>query len=155
MPTARPTLVFPASVREQVMQQHTDLRAMMRGLLDECACHLRQDETSRARFAVKVHELSRYFASHLEFEEQTLSPILAIVDHWGPERRRDLHEEHSRQRAEFARLIARMDGGCNTTELVRLVRNLITDLTSDMDEEEYGCLRPALLGATFLEIERR
>jgi hypothetical protein len=84
-----------------------------------------------------------------------LVPVLAIVDHWGPERRRDLYEEHRRQRAELARLIARMDDECNTTELVRLVRNLITDLTSDMDDEESACLRPTLLGATFLEIQRR
>jgi hypothetical protein len=155
MPAASPTLVFPALVREQVMQQHGDLRAMMEGLLDECACHLRQDEASRARFAAKVRDLHRCFVSHLEFEERALVPVLAIVDHWGPERRRDLYEEHRRQRAELARLIARMDDECNTTELVRLVRNLITDLTSDMDDEESACLRPTLLGATFLEIQRR
>jgi hypothetical protein len=77
-----------------------------------------------------------------------------VVDHWGPERIRALHEDHARQRQEFATLIEALDGSWGTEHLGQAIFKLVTDLLRDMDEEEQGCLRPSLMGASFLEVQR-
>jgi hypothetical protein len=152
-----PTLVFPASVREAVLDQHRELRGLLRGVLDECASPAQDDD--RERFVRMIRDLRRRFDAHLEFEERELAPVLAIVDHWGPERLRAMHEEHARQRADLAGLLAGLfDGtaaGWQAEHLRRIVRSLVTELIRDMDDEESGCLDAKLLGAQVLEIERR
>jgi hypothetical protein len=155
MTLSSPTLVFPAKVREQVLSQHRELRSLIGGLLERCDCDVTSGAVERERFAAMVRHLHRSFGAHLEFEEQTLGPVLAVVDHWGPERLRAMHEEHTRQRADLADLLEDMKPGGDPERLVRVVRRLGTDLLKDMDDEEDGCLRPTLLVATFLEIERR
>ena len=147
MTTFGPTLVFPASVREAVLDQHRELRALMQDVLNEC--------DDRERFVRVIRDLHRRFGAHLEFEERELAPVLAVVDHWGPERLRAMHEEHARQRAEFAGLLAGTEAGWPTEQLAAVVRDLISELFRDMDDEESGYLDAKLLGAQFLEIERR
>ena len=102
-----------------------------------------------------VRELNGSFGAHLKFEEQALAPVLAVVDHWGPERIRALHEDHARQRKSFATLLEGFAADPGPERLAQEISQLVTDLLRDMDDEEQGCLSPALLGAGFLEVERR
>lgn len=148
-------MVFPASVREAVLDQHRELRALMQAVLDECACEPPAQERDRERFVQMIRALHRCFAAHLEFEERELAAVLAVVDHWGPERLRAMHEEHARQRAEFAGLLEGTDAGWQTEDLAIVVRSLVTELTCDMEAEERGCLDTKLIHAQFLEIARR
>jgi hypothetical protein len=155
MTTFGPTLVFPASVREAVLDQHRELRALMQAVLNECACAPQAQEHDRERFVRVIRDLHRRFDAHLEFEERELAPVLAVVDHWGPERLRAMHEEHAHQRAEFAGLLVGTEAGWPTEHLAAVVRGLVSELIRDMDDEESGYLDAKLLGAQFLEIERR
>jgi hypothetical protein len=149
------TLVFPASVREQVLDQHRQLRTLMTVLLDRCTLAPGHDGAFDRPLDDLARDLNRSFGAHLQFEEQALAPVLAVVDHWGPERIRALQEDHARQRREFATVIEALDGSWGTEHLAQTISKLVTDLMRDMDDEEQGCLSPSLLGASFLEIERR
>lgn len=149
------TLVFPASVRDEVLDQHRQLRTLMTVLLDRCTLDPGHEGASDRPLDDLVRDLNRSFGAHLLFEEQALAPVLAVVDHWGPERVRALHEDHARQRQEFATLIEALDGSWSTGHLGQAILKLVTDLRRDMDEEEHGCLRPSLMGASFLEVQRR
>ena len=155
MTTIGPTLVFPASVREAMLDQHRELRVLMQGVLDECACDPPALPHARERFVRMIRDLHRCFDAHLEFEDSELAPVLAVVDHWGPERLRAMHEEHARQRAELAGLLEGTEAGWQAEHLASVVRGLVTELVRDMDDEERGCLDAKLLGAHFLAIERR
>jgi len=97
MTTIGPTLVFPASVREAVLDQHRELRALMQAVTDACAREPLARAHDGERFVRMIRDLHRCFDAHLEFEESELGPVLAIVDHWGPERLRAMHEDHARQ----------------------------------------------------------
>jgi len=155
MTTIGPTLVFPASVREAVLDQHRELRALMQAVTDACAREPLARAHDGERFVRMIRDLHRCFDAHLEFEESELGPVLAIVDHWGPERLRAMHEDHARQRAQLAALRAGTDAGWPAEQLTIVVRSLVSALARDMDDEERGCLDARLLGAQCLDIERR
>jgi hypothetical protein len=155
MTTIGPTLVFPASVREAVLDQHRELRALMQGVLAACACEGPPQQHDRERVVEMIRDLHRCFDAHLAFEERELGSVLAVVDHWGPERLRAMHEEHAHQRAGLADLLEGTQAGWQTEQLARVARGLVSELVRDMDDEESGCLDAKLLGAQFLEIERR
>ena len=126
----------------------------MNALLDHCGRELTHEGPFDNRLDDLVRELDRSFGAHLEFEEQALAPVLAVVDHWGPERIRALQEDHARQRKQFATLLEGLDGE-RTESLAHAVSRLVTDSVRDMDDEEQGCLSSTLLADGFLEIERR
>ena len=47
------------------------------------------------------------------------------------------------------------EAGWQAEHLAGVVRSLVIELVRDMDDEENGCLDAKLIGAQFLEIERR
>ena len=81
--------------------------------------------------------------------------MFAVLDGWGPERIRDLQEEHSRQRRDLDALLEGFETGADVECLASAIRTLAQDLLRDMADEEEGCLRASLLGADSLAIERR
>jgi hypothetical protein len=84
------------------------------------------------------------FRAHLAYEERNLAPVLAHLDLWGPERVRDLLEEHERHRAELDTL-AEGVAEWEAQHLAVALRSLTTDLLIDMVEEERGCVSAQLL----------
>jgi Hemerythrin HHE cation binding domain len=150
------TLVFPTHVREQILEQHAGLRALLRGATDHAKREGSRDgERNAVRLRAIVSELSERFRAHLAFESDALRPVFAVLDSWGPERIRELDIEHARQRQELDALRTKLESEENIHTLSAAVSRLADDLLKDMDAEEDGCLRASLLSAVSLTIERR
>jgi hypothetical protein len=139
------TVLFPAAVRERVLEQHQHLRLLLQQSLEATTRALRADGPGLDEISRLVYELRSRFRAHLAFEEMHLVPVLGHVDLWGPERVQDLLEEHTRQRAELETLVEGIRGGWDAERLALTLRSLSTDLLVDMAEEERGCLSAELL----------
>jgi DUF438 domain-containing protein len=154
-----PSLVFPALVRNQILEQHRDLRGLLEEVLRIRASGTRPPSSEAFRDARRLadvaQELCQRFNDHLSFEQDALTPIFAIIDAWGPERVKDLWEEHDRQRRELDELRRRFEREDDVERLADALHGLADELLKDMEEEEAGCLRPSLLSADSLFAEPR
>jgi hypothetical protein len=140
------SLFFPATVRKQVLEQHTFLRELLQRALDQTTRGLLHDGTTGLfELADTAGELARRFYAHLAFEERRLAPILGMMDLWGPERVADLLSEHERQRAEMKALLEGITTGWDADRVALTLRSLVADLIKDMAEEERGCLQAEIL----------
>ncbi len=148
-----PMLVFPSHVRAQVLEQHAELRDLLAQAIAE-ATPLAEPEADGAQLAATARQLCERFRAHLTFEEQELSPIFSVLDAWGPERVRDLHVEHRRQRADFDALLATVDSGTEPQPLATALRALAVTLLEDMEKEEAGCLQASSMTANAIPFER-
>jgi len=150
------SLVFPTLVREQILEQHGELRTLVRRAIEH-AVPDRADgpEPDPTELRAVVVELCERVRAHLVFEADALRPVFAVLDSWGPERIRDLNTEHIRQGQDLDALLAKVDAQENIHQLSVAVSMLGADLLKDMDAEEDGCLRASLLSAVSLTIERR
>ena len=147
-----PLLVFPSHVRSQVLDQHVELRA----LLERAVAHLESPLGPDAGMTgAIVQEVSQCFLAHLAFEDETLKPVFAVLDSWGPERVRDLDTDHARQRRQLAGLVAKLESKADVLDVAEALRGLVTDLLRDMEEEEGGCLRATAMSSGCLTVERR
>jgi len=148
------SLVFPSMVRDQILERHAELRELINHTLAATG-NLERDGPGPVQLEKSARELHERFREHLAFEERALVPVLWVVDGWGPERVRDLRQEHARQRLELDTVIEGLESGWSVERLALALRRLATDLLTDMDEEEDGCLRATLLGDRMLDYERR
>jgi ElaB/YqjD/DUF883 family membrane-anchored ribosome-binding protein len=153
-----PSLVFPALVRTQILEQHRELRALLEEVLRIRASSAHPPgpaapSRDARRLAHTAEDLCERFQAHLAFEQAALTPIFAIIDAWGPERVKDLCDEHERQRRELDRLRERFQREDDVERRADALRGLADELLRDMDEEEAGCLRASLLSADSLFAE--
>ena len=146
------TLVFPASVRDQVRKQHAALRVVLEDALATTAGSTDRDVK---RFSAMARDLCERFCAHLAFEDEALPPVLAVLDSWGPERVMSMHEEHTRQRRVLDELRLMSEVGPSAQELTAALNKLAAVLLRDMDEEEESLLQSTAMAASFLTIERR
>ena len=148
-----PVLVFPSQVRAQVLEQHAELRGLLVRVSAE-ASPAAESKASAERLAGTARHLCARFAAHLTFEEEELGRILTVLDAWGPERLRELHVDHRRQRGAFDALLARIDSGVEIEALATALRGLALTLLQDMEEEEEGCLQASSMLENSLPFER-
>jgi hypothetical protein len=148
------SLFFPATVRRNVLEQHSVLRALLQRALDESTLGLRRVGSGLSDLCSAARELHRRFLAHLAFEERALAPLLGMVDLWGPERVAELLAEHGRQRAELDTIIEGIESGWDAERVAITLRSLATDLLIDMEEEERGCLDFDLLRHELIDPER-
>ena len=137
--------VAPSTVREEVLKQHRAVRALLQNGLSRTRATQRRGESDLPDVAGLVHEIRRRFRAHLAFEEHVLVPVLSSADLWGPERVRNLTEEHTRQRQQLDALLEGIAHGWDRERLSQALRTLATDLLRDMEEEERDYLGPDLL----------
>jgi hypothetical protein len=150
-----PSLVFPSSVRDQVLAQHGELRALLAPVLAPATLtHPAPPEMDVAHLSTTARDLCARFRTHLAFEEDELARVFAVLDVWGPERVRALHEGHARQRQELDALLGRFESGGEAEQLALDLRRLATNLLRDMEEEEEGFLRASLMSSDSLPFER-
>ena len=150
-----PTLVFPSLVRDQVLEQHVELRRLLVRAIAETAPEPSAPRSvDWAQLAITTRELCARFRAHLAFENEELARVLSALDTWGPERVRALHDEHALQLSALGLLLAKLEEGCHADELALHLRELATRLTRDMDEEEAGCLSESSMSAHVLPCER-
>ena len=155
-----PSLVFPALVRNQILEQHRQLRELLEQVrrMRASDSHLpgaEQPSRDARRLADAAQELCQRFQDHLSFEQAALTQIFAIIDAWGPERVKDLCDEHERQRRELDGLRSRFEREEDVERLADALHGLADELLHDMEEEEAGCLRASLLSADSLFAEPR
>ena len=65
-------LLFPSKVRDQVLEQHADLRELLREAVDELTRDAEAGSTDRARLAARGRELCARFHEHLLYEDEEL-----------------------------------------------------------------------------------
>lgn len=134
------TILFPATVRNSILEQHEALRSSLRHLMDETTSSLTSSSASKDRLTTPTRELVGRFRKHLAFEELHLVPVLRRDECWGPERVSALLAEHERQRAELDTLMDGVEGDWDVYRIAFVLRSVITDLLIDMEAEERGVL---------------
>jgi hypothetical protein len=134
------SLVFPSTVRDEVLAQHDELRALLRATVDALARQAEAGDVDEGRLRELGRELCGRFHEHLLYEDENLVPVLAVLDTWGPERVRELHTEHARQRRTLGALWMMFDFANDIDELGAALRDLAEDMLRDMEAEEAGCL---------------
>jgi hypothetical protein len=144
-------LLFPSTVRRQVLDQHVVLRDLLQRTLEQTSNSLLRRALELAPLVDAARDLRRRLHAHLAYEERALAPILAVMDVWGPERVADLLAEHERQRAELETIIEGIETDWDADRVALTLRSFAADLLRDMAEEEQGCLNAqALQEAVFL-----
>lgn len=149
-----PFWVFPSQVRTQVLEQHVELRSLLARAIADATPDGFLTARDAHRLTMTARELATRFRAHLAFEDHELSRVFVALDAWGPERVRDLHTEHRRQKRELDELMASFESGAETAQLARAVRSLAQKLLRDMEEEEEGCLQSPLMQADSIPFER-
>jgi hemerythrin HHE cation binding domain-containing protein len=147
------SIMFPASVRERVLEQHRVLRELLQQTLDATTRTFQPGGPHLDELARLVHDLRARFWAHLAFEERALVPVLAHLDLWGPERVQDLLAEHTRQRAQLETLVEGIEDQWDVERLAVALRSLATDLLLDMAEEEEGCVSAELLSDQMMVVD--
>jgi hypothetical protein len=143
------TLLFPSMVRDEVLVQHEGLRARLREMAEEIAASDLDPGIRDERLRSLGRDLCERFDAHMRFEEEALVPVLAALDSWGPERVRDVHVAHARQRRKLQLLWTRLEAGEEDVELA--LADLAEDMVSDMEAEEGSCLAEAQMAMGLLE----
>jgi hypothetical protein len=138
-------------VRDDILEQHADLRARLDELAEEVGLWRSGEAGSDDRLRALGRDLCARFHAHLEFEDQELVPVLAVIDSWGPERVRDLHTTHTRQRRKLAALWTQLDCEPDADEVERALADLAEDMSNDMESEEAGLLSQGAMSAPLLE----
>jgi hypothetical protein len=138
----------PSTVRSEVLGQHEVVRDLLKEAVDTSAAALEAPPDAaadRARVVHLAYELRRRVRTHLAFEERLLIPVLSSADSWGPERARNLVEEHTRQREQLDALVSGVEEGWDRVRLAGALGRLATDFLRDMVEEERDYLHEDLL----------
>jgi hypothetical protein len=145
------TLVFPSLVRDQVLEQHAALREMLRSAIEHVArWRLATRDRDVTRLRAFGRELCDRFREHLAFEDEHLRPVLAVLDTWGPERVRELHREHTRQREALDAFAASFETDADAEQTALALTALAEDIERDMAAEEDGCLGASAMSAGVL-----
>jgi hypothetical protein len=144
-------LLFPSMVRDDILEQHADLRVRLDELAEEVGLWRSGESGSDDRFRALGRDLCARFSAHLEFEDEELVPVLALLDSWGPERVRELQITHGRQRRKVEALSTRLEFEPDPDEIERALADLAEDMSKDMESEERGLLSQAAMAAPLLE----
>jgi hypothetical protein len=145
-------LLFPSMVRDEVLQQHADLRARLEELAEELGRSRSTGQQDDERLRALGRDLCARFQAHMLFEERELLPVLAALDSWGPERVRDIHVAHARQRRKLAALWEQLDLDPARTDVDLALADLADDALRDMVAEEEGCLGGPAMSVALLEL---
>ncbi len=128
----------PSIVRQIVLEEHAQIRAKMSNLEMLLAS---KNEEMIVKFS---RELFYYFIKHIEHEEQILRPVLKDIDSWGDVRVSRMNKEHQEQRKLLTDMELLLTQN-NFAEFNQKLRDFLSDLKIDMEQEEADCLNPDVL----------
>jgi hemerythrin-like domain-containing protein len=101
-----------------------------------------------------VERFMNRFRRHLALEDRILVPTLREIDAWGEERARRVEQEHSEQRGTIQAILDGLrNPNVDAADLARDVLRLITDLYTDMAQEEEAVLHEDLLRDDIVAID--
>ena len=148
------SFLFPKAVREQVLAQHEELRALLREAIERTTSVLRTRGQIEGLVPLAL-DIRRRLRAHMGYEERALFPVLMEADLWGPERVAALVAEHARQRNELDMLVEGLQSGWDEERLALVLRSLVADVLIDMAEEEAGPLSRPVLDDEMLTVTTR
>jgi hypothetical protein len=130
-------------VRSTLVAQHTDLRRLIASVEEALDRGLPAGEVGQ-----RLEALRRAVEAHNATEEGTLTPVLEVIDAWGPQRVDALVREHH---AEHEEVLAGFEPGRVTD--VSHVRHLLAALLAHMAQEEKTLLSEKLLRDDVIQLD--
>ena len=131
----------PSEVRETVLRDHLALRGILSRV--ESLAHLvAGDEPWRVGdLRAAAESLLDTLASHMEWEDRHLGPLLRDADASGAESEARLKRDHAEQREVLRHALERLhDEGRPATLVARNLLDLVTLLRAEMEDEESSLL---------------
>jgi iron-sulfur cluster repair protein YtfE (RIC family) len=128
-----------SGARKEVLQQHADLRVLLRELCTVSA----EGPGGAAVLRARLDTVRAVLHCHVLFEDMFLAPILEKLDAWGPVRLQLMRADHDRQ-SELLRSLE-PDPVQSSEDLARLARNFADLVLADMAAEERDVLDSAAL----------
>jgi WS/DGAT/MGAT family acyltransferase len=154
-PVPTPTLVWPdasvapqtaSELREAILAQHAVLSELLDAVETAAARVQGGDGSVLELLRERARELHDRMSEHLEFEDRCLVPTVRAVEAWGPERARQIDEEHVDQRELLAFVLGRLeDRGSPVQLLAEQLRSFVGAVRDDMHYEEEAVLSDELL----------
>ena len=136
----------PSEIRTLILEDHVWLRGEFAKVDGLARRVLEGEEGLEEELRRRGEEIRGRFLRHLALEDAYLVPALREADSWGEERARRVEVEHAEQRADMDRLLEDLrDRQRPADEIAKELRELVTALLTDMEQEEASCLDPRVL----------
>ncbi len=137
-------LQLPSQVRERILAQHRDIRAML-DQLDEGVEKLGSGEEGQDEWLHRaVDALGQVLEWHMRVEEKYLVPMVQEADGFGPVRAERLLEDHRQQTVELRALLKDVSTSVGP-DLADRVNHLVGIIREDMEYEEKHYVNDRLL----------
>ena len=135
----------PSEIRERILDQHRQLRALLDALAEDVARLKAGEDVALQDLKSRASALHESLCRHIDEEEELLLPELEQADGFGPARVAALRAEHAEQRAVLGRVTESIRQSTDAGTLVARIEALIARIRSDMEEEEATHLSSAVL----------
>ncbi len=136
--------LMPSEVRRKVLSQHREIELML-SELEAGVAKLGEGTVDAAQVKRAAYALRGILELHMNFEEAHMVPAIHEADGFGPERARQLHAEHAKQRQELDRLVDMIREASSPDDLVSSVTKLAKMLRIDIEQEERDYVNEKLL----------
>lgn len=120
------------AIRRNLLSQHENLRQLMKVLEEALAGG---DEVATSQAVTTLHDTCQ---AHNAFEEAVLVPILRDIDAWGPERVKQMLDDHSDEHEVLLKLLV-------PTSSPQKLRDALGKLRAHMENEEATNLAEIVL----------
>ena len=136
----------PSEVRRSVLSDHQKLREQLTKLEQLSRAALVGTQLPRAALRGEAKVLLASLASHLNWEDRYLAPVLREADAWGALRCVKMAEDHHEQRNLLEYVLRQLHDESRPGSIVAgNLLDLIALLREDMNEEESALLDENLL----------
>ena len=135
----------PSEVRELILAQHDELRALYADLDALLADVTPGDSGGDRALRERCRRLYQMLLRHIAVEDALLAPALRESDGFGPVRADELLAEHDRQRRLLRYALSSIVESTPGATLVRSLPPLLDSLRADMAHEERDLLSAELL----------
>ena len=144
----------PSQVRRTILRDHDHLRGALDALEVQARALVRGELAPVERALEGLRGMKQRFLDHLDLEESIMVPALREADAWGPERARQVLDEHREQRAELEALVEELERpGVSPGVVGTRILEWIEALRVDMVHEEKAVLSPDLLRDDVIAID--
>ena len=123
----------PSEMREELMQQHADIRAQIADVRRDLAASVSDGARTGDDLRAALRLLADNVRAHNAREEELLHDYLPSVDAWGPVRTEIMLKEHAKEHEE---LYAALVGATTAEDGRRLLAGLVTQMLEHMAHEE-------------------
>lgn len=134
----------PSEIRRRILEEHHALRQE----LHELALLVEEVRAGKPPGPLRsaLLDVTEHLLTHMQTEDSILAPALLETDAWGPWRVSQMkaHHERDRERVEGLQR-ALQDDSVDANALVRAAVGLISELHTEMADEDKTLLHPDIL----------